>query len=179
MHEDQMMEQIPIDEERFEGMDADEIIEEMELEAQLEGDVQKLYNDVETMTFVQKVELMNALRIKLDRAKKCKTLLQMKYDAMRLTVIPSAMDDDGISSITVAGVGRVGLTADLRCSILKENRLGAYKWLRDNGHDIIQETVNSGTLKATMKAILKKGKEVVPTDLFKITPFTRASITKK
>ena len=78
----------------------------------------------------------------------------------------------------VEGVGRVGLTSDLYASIAPDQKGAAYEWLSDNGHgDVVQPTVNSSTLKALMKSIIKSGKEI-PSELFKVTPFTRASITK-
>jgi hypothetical protein len=53
-----------------------------------------------------------------------------------------------------------------------------YEWLRTSGFDdLIVETVNSSTLKAWCKEQQKMGK-APPDDLIKITPFTRASITK-
>lgn len=142
-------------------------------------DLDKFYKRVEEFDILKLADEMNQLRIDLELLGEHKTNVQKKYDAVRLNLIPSAMDDDGISNITVEGIGRISLTSDLYASIINEKKDEAYEWLREHKHgDLIQETVNAGSLKATFKRIIKKGKEVIPTEFFKITPFTRASITK-
>jgi len=167
------------DDSMFEGMTEDEIIEQLTMKEAVAGSIDELYESVKLMGFTDKIRLMNEIRIKLEAAKGIKVLLQARYDALRLNIIPSAMEDDDISNITVDGVGRVTLAADMYCSIPKDKRSAAWKWLRENKlGDIISETINSGTLKATIKSIMKKG-QTVPADLFKVTPFSRASITKK
>lgn len=141
--------------------------------------VDQFYEQLENMDTLELINVMNIIRVGLETATEIKTNLQKKYDALRLNLVPSAMDDDGVSNITVEGIGRVGLTGDIYASIPADKKPEAWKWLRDNNHDIIKETINAGTLKATLKAIIKAGEEEIPEGLFKITPFTRASITKK
>jgi hypothetical protein len=144
----------------------------------MEDQLQEFYKEMEGKKLVDLVGVMNVMRIELDAATAIKTELQAKYDALRLNIVPSAMDNDGVSNITVEGIGRVGLTPDIYASIADKEE--AYKWLRENQHgDIIKDTINAGTLKATLKEILKKGTGLPPDGIFKITPFTRASITKK
>jgi len=124
--------------------------------------------------------VMNGIRNELNTIKAQKAILEAKHDALRLGLVPSAMEDDNITTISINGIGRVTLAADVYASILAANRPKAYQWLRDNKHgDVIKETVNSGTLKALVKSIIKKGEETIPEELFKVTPFTRASITSK
>jgi hypothetical protein len=101
-----------------------------------------------------------------------------EYDYLRLTLVPAVMEEMGITSTNVKGVGRLTVTADLRASIPAAHKEAAYQWLRDNGHaDIIAETVNSSTFKAFCKEQIKDGEEL-PDDIFKIDPFDRASLTK-
>lgn len=122
--------------------------------------------------------IMRDLKSALDNLSAEKSAIQKEYDYLRLNTVPTLMDEDGVSTLTIIGVGRVGLTADLYASIPAEKRPKAWQWLRDNGHgDLITETVNGSTFKAFCKGEIKKGK-VLPEDLFKITPFTRAAITK-
>ena len=142
--------------------------------------MQDYYDSMEGKTIFELAAEMNDIRLLLDTAKEVKTSLQKKYDALRLNLVPSAMDDEGVTSINIDGIGRMGLTADLYASIPADQKPEAYEWLRDNQHgDIIKETVNAGTLKATFKAIIKKGEETIPENIFKVTPFSRAAITKK
>lgn len=104
---------------------------------------------------------------------------QKVLDTLRLAIIPDRMDDDGINSIDVIGVGKVSLTSGLNASIPAAKRESAYAWLEDNGYgDLIQETVNASTLKAWVTKLIKdKGK--LPEDLAEfvvVRAFTRASI---
>ena len=56
---------------------------------------------------------------------------------------------------------------------------GAFSWLRDNGREnLITETVNASTPKAMIKAMILKGEDV-PADLFAVSPYQRASITRR
>lgn len=126
------------------------------------------------------VELAHALKqaqeIKewMEHIEKC---VNAEIDVIRLNLLPVAMENEGLESpMNVAGVGRVSLTGDVYASVLdKEN---FFEWLHDNqSGDLIQETVNASTLKAWVKDKIKKG-ESYPTELLKVTPYTRASITK-
>jgi len=142
--------------------------------------MEHFYNAMEGNSLLQLAEVMNDVRRELDHAKAIKTALQKKYDALRLNLIPTAMDEDGISNVTIEGIGRLGLTSDIYASTPASKRDESWEWFRNHGHgDIIRETINAGTLKATLKAIMKKGDTEIPEDLFKITPYTRASITKR
>ena len=126
------------------------------------------------------VELAKALKAAQDvkdwmeSIEKC---INAEIDVLRLNLIPTAMENEGLESpLNVAGVGRVSLTGDVYASVLdKEN---FFEWLHDhNSGDLIQETVNATTLKAWVKNKIKLGEEY-PTELLKVTPYTRASITK-
>ena len=120
---------------------------------------------------------MYRVKGELDACKLLKAKLEKEHDRLRISAIPEEMDNRTINSITFDGIGRVTLTADVHASILAENRSEAYEWLEENGHGgIIKDTVNAGTLKATMKVCLKKGEKIPP--CIKVTPFSRASITK-
>lgn len=114
---------------------------------------------------------------RLETIKESQSRLQEIFDTLRLMVLPEKMDEEGISTITVAGVGRATLQSDIYFSIPATTKDDAYQWLRDNGHgDIIQETVNSSTGKSWAKEMLKGGK-ILPENLFKVSPFSRAQVT--
>ena len=102
-----------------------------------------------------------------------------EYDYLRLNLIPSRFEEEGIENITIEGIGRVSLTGDMYVSVHAENRERMYDWLNDIGKDsLITKTVNASTLKAAVKAMIRAGEEI-PEDFIKVTPFTRASITRK
>ena len=104
--------------------------------------------------------------------------VQAEFDLLRLELIPAKMEGDGIEGIRYEDIGRVSLTADMYAQTLNKDAL--YDWLRDNNlEDLIQPNVNASTLKAVIKARIKKGEETPPEDVVKITPFTRASITRR
>lgn len=109
-----------------------------------------------------------------------------EYDIIRINLIPKAMEAENLESpVTVAGVGRITLTGDMFVSIGNaepeegvDYKQEFYNWLHQNGMgDLIQETVNASTLKAWVKKRITEGAPY-PSDLLKVTPFTRASITK-
>jgi N12 class adenine-specific DNA methylase len=142
--------------------------------------IQNFYKEIEGLNLTGKIKIMNQLRLEKEALQARKTIIEAKYDAIRLNIIPSAMEELDISTVSVDGVGRISLASDIYCSIPKEVQSKSWNWLREHGHGgIIIETINAGTLKATLKSIIKKGKEILPPTLFKVTPFTRASITKK
>lgn len=112
-----------------------------------------------------------------DEQEKLLATLDWQYDYLRLKAIVQKFEDAGVTTMTLAGVGRVTLYGDLYARIPAAVRQEAYEWLRDNGHSsLITETVNAGTLKAAAKAMIKKG-EQWPENLFKITPYSRAQLT--
>jgi len=134
------------------------------------------YNDLSAADLARH---MKTVRTDLDAADTVKKALQKRFDFLRLQVIPTAMEDEGLGSFNLDGIGRIGLTSDIYASIVSGKKKEAYQWLEDNQHgDLIQPTVNASSLKAAIKQILKKGEEVLPEELFKVTPFSRASITK-
>lgn len=102
--------------------------------------------------------------------------LNAHYDVLRIELIPGKMEEEGIERIAIEGVGRVSLTADMYVSVADKS--GFFGWLRKHKlGDLIKEQVPSSTLKAFVKNRIIKGTPV-PTELVKVTPFTRASITK-
>ena len=119
---------------------------------------------------------MRRLQDEKDKAKDALSLIDKKLDDIRLRLIPDAMADADIRSITFEGLGRVQLAMDLYASI-KDKEAG-YEWLEENGFDgLITPYVQPSTFKAAIKEGLKKGQEF-PDDIFTITPFMRASIVK-
>lgn len=108
--------------------------------------------------------------------------LTRKYDELRLRLIPDAMAEEDVRTLTIDGIGRVGLTSDAYVSIIDNGdgvgKKAAYDWLEESGYGgLIMPYVQPATLKAAIKEGLKQG-EWFPEELFKVQPFMRASITK-
>lgn len=100
------------------------------------------------------------------------------YDYLRLAAVPNRFEEEGISNMKVEGVGRVQLAGDLYAGIVRGREEEAFEWLDDNGRgDLVKRTVNSSSIKAVLKKMLADGEEL-PEGLFKVEPFTRASIVK-
>jgi len=122
---------------------------------------------------------MNRVQQEKDQLEETLKKVNSRFDHLRLAAIPNKMDEEGIPNITIEGIGRVSLTSDAYVSIKAGMKDQAWQWLSDNGHgDLITETVNPSSLKAAVKQMIGKAEEV-PEDLFNVTPFTRASITRK
>lgn len=136
------------------------------------------FAEYDKMTLVELVREMKMVQSAKESAEDVVKALNKKFDFLRITKIPQVMEDEGIQRLSVDGVGRVSLTADMHVSVKEGQKDAFYDWLRDNGReDLIQPTVNSSTLKATVKNMVKQGEEF-PDQLLNVNPFTRASITK-
>jgi hypothetical protein len=99
------------------------------------------------------------------------------FDFLRIVRIPAAFEEAGVELLKVDGVGRCSLTADMWVSITAGHKDEAYDWLRDTGRgSLITETVNSSTLKASIRKALLAA-EPLPDGVFSVSPYTRASIT--
>lgn len=119
---------------------------------------------------------MNESIEKIDRSKKD---MQKTYDWLRHSVMVDKMDDAGIESFTVPGVGRVYMSSSINASIRAGAKDGAYLWLSDHGHaDLIQNTVNSSSLKALAKTLIADN-DGLPEELFNVSPKTYVAIQKK
>lgn len=133
---------------------------------------------LDALPAIELVRVMDRLHKLQDELKELTAPVNKLYDALRFSALPRAMETEGLESFVVAGVGRVSLTADLRVSIPAEQKEAAYTWLHEQGSgDIITETINASTLAALARKRLRDGKPL-PAELFKCSPFTRATISK-
>jgi hypothetical protein len=137
--------------------------------------IEKL-KQLRSLSMASLVETMDKVKSEYDQLKAASSELAIELDMIRLTVLPEKMDEDDISTVTITGVGRVTLQGDIYFGIIDKEE--AFKWLRKHGHgDIIQETINSSIGKAFAKELMRNG-ETVPDTCFKVTPFTRAQLTR-
>lgn len=102
---------------------------------------------------------------------------QDELNQLRQVTIPKKMEEEGITTVNVAGVGR--LTCTTQMSVTTIDPVGLQKWLEDNEYEaLIKPTVNSSSLKSLIKECLEEGRDY-PADFVNISSFTQASITKK
>lgn len=129
-------------------------------------------------TLQERAQEYLGLRTQLEEAKAEVSAIQKAFDTLRQVTIPDEMDAAGISSANFPGIGRLTLTADLFAGIQPEQQHAAYQWLVAKGHgDLIKDYVQPSTMKAFIKEQMQAG-EVFPDELFRITPYLRASVTK-
>lgn len=122
------------------------------------------------------VRFMHTMQGLNAQADAVKTTIGKVYDWSRMGLVPEKMEEAGVDGFTVTGIGRVSLTADL--SVSMPDKAAGYAWLNDHDlGDLITETVNASSLKAVIRRRMRDGQEV-PGEIFRISPFTRASITK-
>lgn len=132
-----------------------------------------------TKGIVELAQVMDKVQILTENIDRSKKELQKFYDWMRMSIVPDKMDEAGVESMQVTGVGRLYLTASLNASIKAGAKESAYQYLQDHGHgDIIGTTVNASSLKALAKDKIRNN-DPLPSDLFNVSPVTRATIQRK
>lgn len=128
------------------------------------------------MKLKELVEHMNRGRLEKEKLESQLREVNAWYDVLRFEKVPERMEADGVENVRYDGIGRVSLTADLYVQVKDQKELNL--WLRTKKlGDLIKQVVHPSTLKAFIKSRIKDGKEY-PTDFVKVTPITRASITK-
>lgn len=105
--------------------------------------------------------------------------LQAEHDALKYGIIPEKMEEMGVTTLSVIGLGRVTVSETTSAKTIKERKAELWAWLKDNGYaELITETVNSSTLAAFVREQLAEGADL-PYDCLEITMRCVASITKK
>lgn len=121
---------------------------------------------------------MQVLQEQKDALEADLSAVNKELDIIRTKKIPELMESMELRNVTIEGIGRVQLAADIYASTREGKKDAAMQWLRDLGYDnMIQETYNPSSLKALLRRMLAEGVDI-PDDIFNVTPFTRASIVK-
>ena len=132
--------------------------------------------DYENMTMPQLAKELAVAKWELEQITARKVEQQKLVDHLSMRVIPDKMMEQGVTNITVAGVGRLQTRSDIRCSVKMGNRDNLHEWMRNNGmEEMLQETIAPSTLKAWVRECIAEGLEY-PEELLEITPYTRASV---
>lgn len=99
-------------------------------------------------------------------------------DRLDKNVMPERLADYGMDMIRVPEIARSFSVLDKTSASMVDKAKG-FEWLRHNNlGDLIQETVNAGTLASAMRnMVLEQGIEP-PEDIIKITSYKATSINK-
>jgi hypothetical protein len=121
---------------------------------------------------------MQVLQEQKDALEADLSAINKELDTIRTKKIPELMESMELRNVTIEGIGRVQLAADIYASTREGKKDAAMQWSRDLVYEnMIQETYNSSSLKALLRRMLAEGVDI-PDDIFNVTPFTRASIVK-
>lgn len=104
--------------------------------------------------------------------------INKELDVIRTKKIPELMESMELRNVTIEGLGRVQLAADIYASTREGQKEAAMTWLRDCGYsNMITETYNASSIKALFRRLMADGADI-PDDIFNVQPFLRASIVK-
>ncbi len=136
------------------------------------------YEEMKQMSVKELALRFLELKGKLTEMKEAQAVVQKEFDTLRKSVLPEKMEEVEFDTVNISGVGRVSLRAEIYASIQGKHKEDAYRWLVLNGHgSLIKDTVNAGTLKAFIREQIENGEEI-PSDLFMVTPYMMATLTK-
>lgn len=143
--------------------------------AETQPRVNPAYAKYDGMTLTELGEKMVEVRRKLDEAKAKKTELEKEYDFLCTVKIPPAMEEEGLTNFKLASCGKgIRVQDEVFVSLPKEQFEQMKVWLQERNEDaIIQETINSSTLKAYITGKIKKGDEY-PAELVNVTIVPKA-----
>jgi hypothetical protein len=135
------------------------------------------YDDkYEGMSLKQLAEAQAQVKTEMEHYAGIKASLQQEFDALRKHIVPAKMEEMGIESVRIEGVGTLSLAVDAYCSTPADKRQALMDWLEShNAGDLITTTVNASTLKAFMKEQATEGNELP--DMVKFEPYTYSKIT--
>jgi hypothetical protein len=98
------------------------------------------------------------------------------YNGYAFHVLPDLFKMSSVTTTQTLNGYNITIADDMNVSIPPESKMEAYDWLANNGYgDIITNTINSSTLKATIKGMYKDG-IVVPEDVFKVSPIKKLRV---
>lgn len=103
-----------------------------------------------------------------------------EHEYLAKNVLPEMMEEAGMTSVNLDGIGRLEIRHDASCSIPPENKDGVYDWMRANGfEELIVGTINSSTFKAQIKKFIREDNaENFPLELINFNPFDNAVLIK-
>ena len=120
---------------------------------------------------------MAVLREEYDALKQRSAEVYKEWDRIRKVDLPEAMEEAGLESARVEGVGTLSMRTDAYVRAKEGKQMDLQEWLESIGHgDLVKPTVNSSSLKALLKELAAEGEDI-PDDLVKFEPYTYVAIT--
>lgn len=99
-------------------------------------------------------------------------------DMLEKYLMPKVLEDEGLDKISVPELGKT-FASQTKTSASFWDKEKGYAWLRENGHeDMIQETVNAGTLSAFVRNMMINEGIDPPEDIVKVSTYNTTGITK-
>ena len=146
------------------------------------SDLERVVGEIRDIAIREKLDVASAVTLmhRIDQltdsiSEKVKSPLENIYNSLKFSIVPTVLEDAGLTNATIDGIGRVTVIDDVRTSV--EDKQELMEWLREHEmEDMISEVVNANTLTAFVRKQLREGGEVPPP--VKVTPFVRAQITK-
>lgn len=116
------------------------------------------------------------VRAAVETIKTARKALEEIEENLSKNQIPDLMRSRDVKSVKIEGIGTVGITNRISCSLPDKDK--GFEWLRGNGHGtLITETVNSSSLSAFAKEMIEAGQEL-PEEIFKVSTSSYTSIRK-
>ena len=132
--------------------------------------------DFEEMNLKELAAQAQQTRYQYDQLKKQSGQLWRELETLQRKWMPDKMEELGIESVRLDGIGTISLRYDAHCTTPAKNKHLLMEWLEAHGHaDLINETVNGSTLKAFMKEQMLEGNPI-PDDIVKFEPYTLAVV---
>lgn len=113
----------------------------------------------------------------LSEEKAFKSFKALWKETKEITV-PEAFENAGVPSVPLEEGFRVSTSVRTLASIKEGQKAAAFKWLKDNGHgDVIQSVINASTLSALAKELGEKNIDM-PDATFNVARVNNTSVTK-
>ena len=92
-------------------------------------------------------------------------------------MIPSLMEDMGLSTAKIDGVGRVQVSNQL--SVKQKDLTALCEWMNRHDHgDMIKDTINSSSLSAFIKAQIAAGEEIPDEKILELNAYSVGTVVK-
>lgn len=117
------------------------------------------------------------LQDEYNAAKEVSALVYAEFEVLRKNVIPRKMEDAGIETIKITGVGRLQIGTQVSAKQLDKGAL--FEWLEENGHSaLVAESVNASTLGSFIKTQIANGDPIPDPEIVDFSTYEVASVVK-